>query len=519
MNQALLLALTGIVGAFFGVAFMLLRGRLLGTGYLARAEQTLRDAETESARLLRDAEIDAKQALLHETQEHERELKEQHATLAAKEKRLRQRESDANRRNAQLDKHERELKKRAQVVEKAHEKARTRADEVEQRVREAEAALQEVAGLSREEARRRLIEVIETDARKEVAERIQAAEARAHDELTARTQTLLATSVQRLASSFVAEKAVRVIELPSDEMKGRIIGREGRNIRAIEAATGVDIIVDDTPEMVVISAFDPVRREVAALALERLMADGRIHPARIEEAVLLAGEDIAETVRRAGEQATFDLGLHGVHAELIKLIGALKYRSILGQNSWQHSVETAAIAGLLAEELGLGPKRVTQARRAGILHDIGKAVDHEKEGDHAAVGAEYARRFGEKPSIVEAIAQHHADTPNSILAVLVQSADTISKARPGARREQLTPVIKRLEEMEKISQSFAGVQRAWVMQAGREVRVMVNYGEVSEQESFMLSRDIARRIESELTYPGEVRVVVVREARATEIAR
>jgi ribonuclease Y len=332
-----------------------------------------------------------------------------------------------------------------------------------------------------------------------------------------KAKMIMALAIQRYAGDYVAEKTVSVVQLPSDEMKGRIIGREGRNIRAIEAATGVDLIIDDTPEAVVISGFNPVRREVARISLERLIADGRIHPARIEELVEKAQTEVDEEIRQAGEQATFDVGVHGIHPEIIKLLGMLKFRTSYGQNVLQHSIEVSFLCGMMAAELGINVK---QAKRAGLLHDIGKAVSHELEGSHAVNGGDLARKYGESPKIVHAIAAHHEDEkPDTVLAILVQAADALSGARPGARRETLETYVKRLRDLEQIGTSFAGVTGCFAIQAGREIRVMVSSDEVSDAHSHVLAKDIALKIEQEMTYPGQIRVNVIRETRAVEYAK
>ena len=386
----------------------------------------------------------------------------------------------------------------------------------EERVVAAKRELERIAGLSAEQARDEIVRSLEDEARRLAASRAKRIEDEARREADERGKRIIAAAIQRFAGGFVAEKTVSVVELPNDEMKGRIIGREGRNIRAIEAATGVDVIIDDTPEVVVVSTFNPLRREIARLALERLITDGRIHPARIEEVVTQVKEELEEITQRVGEQAMFDLGLHGIHPELVKLVGKLRYRTINAQNLWNHSVETAVIAGLMAEELGFDP---VLAKRAGLLHDVGKAVDHETPGPHWIVSAEQARRYGEKPEVVNAIRSYRDSEPPSLLAVLLQAADTMSKARPGARRELLETYIKRLTELERIPLGFKGVERAYALQAGREVHVLVDYQHVSDEEAILLSNDIARRIQDTLTYPGEVRVTVLRESRATEYAR
>jgi ribonuclease Y len=504
------------VGAGLGVLGTWLRIRLTIGSVKAHADQIQADAERERDRTLRDAELSAKETLLQMQRKHEKKVKKQRDELGGIEKRLRQRETNVERKNELLERRERELKKRESDVEGSESRARERLDEAQNKLNDAQAELESAAGLSREEARANLIESLEEEARRTAAAAIKRIEEETQREAEEKSKKIIAGAIQRFAGSYVSEKTVSVVELPSDDMKGRIIGREGRNIRAIEAATGVDVIIDDTPEAVILSGFNPVRRETARRALERLVADGRIHPARIEEVVEKVTEEMDQVVQRTGEQATFDLGLHGLHPELVKLVGTLKFRAVNGQNVWDHSVETAAIAGMMAAELGVNS---TVAKRAGLLHDIGKAIDHEVDGTHANVGAEQARRFGEKPQIVEAIRSHHDGDPGSVLAVLVQAADRLSNARPGARRDVLDTYIKRLEDLERISLGFKGVERAYAIQSGREVRVMVDFAAVSDDDALVLSQDIARRIQDELTYPGEVRVTVIREARATEIAR
>jgi len=327
----------------------------------------------------------------------------------------------------------------------------------------------------------------------------------------------MALAIQRYAGEYVAERTVSVVALPSDEMKGRIIGREGRNIRALEAATGIDLIIDDTPEAVILSGFNPVRREVAKIALEKLIADGRIHPGRIEEVVAKAEAEVEQAIKEAGDQAAFDLGVHGIHPEILKLIGRLRYRTSYSQNVYMHSLEVAFLCGIMAAELGVNVK---QAKRAGLLHDLGKAVDHEVEGSHAVIGAEIARKYGETPKIVHAIMAHHEDEkPNSILAVLVQAADALSGARPGARREMMETYVKRLEDLERIATSFNGVTNSFAIQAGREIRVMVSSELVNDDQAVVLAKDVAKKIEAEMTYPGQIKVHVIRETRAVEYAR
>jgi len=358
---------------------------------------------------------------------------------------------------------------------------------------------------------------MEEEAKNEAAKLIRRIESEARAEADKKAKEILALAIKRYAGEYVTEQTVSVVHLPNEEMKGRIIGREGRNIRAIEAATGVDVIIDDTPEAVILSGFNPIRREVAKIALERLIYDGRIHPARIEEVVAKVTEEIEETIKEAGERAAFDVGVHGIHPELIKLLGRLKYRSSYAQNVLQHSIEVSFICGIIAAELGLDIK---QAKRAGLLHDIGKAVDHEIEGPHAIIGADLVKKYGESDEVVHAIAAHHEDIPpETVLAILVQAADTLSGARPGARKEMLETYIKRLKDLENIAMSFQGVTKAYAIQAGRELRVIVEGNMVSDDEAYMICRDIAKKIEKELTYPGQIKVTVIRETRAVEYAK
>ena len=384
-------------------------------------------------------------------------------------------------------------------------------------IEETRQQLEQIAGMNREEAKNVLLEKMMSDARTEAARQIMTVEEEAREEAERRARKIISVAVERLAGEFVSERTTAVIPLPSDDMKGRIIGREGRNIRAIEAATGVDLIVDDTPEAVLISSHSPIRREIARVGLGRLISDGRIHPGRIEEVVKKAEEEVEEAVREAGQRAVLELGIHGVHPEIIKLIGMLKYRYSYGQNVLMHSIETAYVCGIMAAELGLNEK---QARRAALLHDIGKAVSHEIEGSHAIIGGDVARKYGESAKIVNAIAAHHEEVKaETVLAPLVDAADALSGARPGARREVLESYVRRLEDLERIGRSFSGVEKSFAVQAGREVRVIVSPGSVTDGEAAVLAREVAHRIEDEMTYPGQIKVTVIREMRATEFAR
>jgi len=504
-------------GVFVG---MLLR-RKLAESRIANAErasaQIVEEAKKEADSIRKEAVIQAKDMVLEAKSDWEKESREMRRELQVQEKRLLQKEENLDRKIVQLDDREDDLGKREKGLLQQEEQLKGREQEVDGLIREQNARLEKISGLKSEEAKQQLMAAMESEARHDAAKRIKEIEDEAKETADKKAKEILALAIQRYAGDFVAEKTVSVVPLPSDEMKGRIIGREGRNIRAIEAATGIDLIIDDTPEAVIISGFNPVRREVARLALERLISDGRIHPARIEEVVSKATQDVDNAIREAGEQATFDVGVHGIHPEIIKLIGRLRYRTSYGQNVLQHSLEVAFLCGIMASELGLNVK---QAKRAGLLHDIGKAVDHEIEGSHAVIGADLARKYGEAPPIVHALAAHHEDEkPETILAVLVQAADALSGARPGARREMLETYVKRLEDLERIGTSFRGVTSCFAIQAGREIRVMVSSEEVTDAQAHVLAKDVARKIEDEMTYPGQIKVNVIRETRAIEYAK
>ena len=487
-------------------------------------ERARREAET----VVQEARIRAKEELFRKKEELEKELQRQRE---AQEQELRQKLRDLESRAAQINEKEKELSRREgelrsmaedlraklSEVDKTREELARQREELQRLVEEEKKRLEEVAHLSEEEARNLLLSRGEEEVREEAARVLMRVEAETKEEAKRKAQEILALAIARCAAEFVTEKTVSVVPLPSEEMKGRIIGREGRNIRAFEAATGVTVLIDDTPEVVVLSCFNPIRREIARLAMERLVADGRIHPARIEEVVKKVEEEMESTIKETGEKAAFDVGVYGLHPELIKLLGKLKFRTSYTQNVLQHSIEVAFICGVMAGELGLDVKK---AKRAGLLHDIGKAVDFEQEGPHALIGADLARKYGEDEEIVNAIAAHHEDVPaQSVLAILVQAADAVSGARPGARRELLETYIKRLQELENIAHSFKGVQKAYAIQAGREVRVIVDSGRVSDEEAVLLARDIARKIEEEVKFPGVIKVTVIRETRAVEYAK
>jgi len=513
----ILIAVTLVGGIVIGMRW---RGKT-ALSKIADAErissQLVEDARREVDGIRKEAIIEAKDTVLKAKSEWEQELREMRREIQTQEKRLLQKEENLDRKAAQVDVREEELNKGERHLASQSDRLNSREKEIEALHAEQTLRLEQVSGMSADEAKNHLIQMMESEARHDAAKGIKQIEDEARETADKKAKEILALAIQRYAGDYVAEKTVSVVPLPNDEMKGRIIGREGRNIRAIEAATGIDLIIDDTPEAVIISGFNPVRREVARLALERLIVDGRIHPARIEEVVNKAEQDVENTIREAGEQATFDVGVHGIHPEIIKLIGRLKFRTSYGQNVLQHSLEVAFLCGIMASELGVNVK---QAKRAGLLHDIGKAVDHEIEGSHAVIGADLARKYGESAKIVHALAAHHEDEkPESILAVLCQAADALSGARPGARREMLETYVKRLADLERIGTSFVGVTSCFAIQAGREIRIMVSSDEVSDAHSHVLARDIARKVEDEMTYPGQIKVNVIRETRAVEYAR
>ena len=481
------------------------------------AARIIEEAKIDAVAIRKEAEIQAKDSVLKERAEFEREVREARRELQNQEKRLLGKEEVIDRRLESFDKRESELARREQSLKAREKNIEEKTLEGERQIEEARRKLEEVAGLTREEAKRNLIDQMVEEAKHESAKRIRVIEEEAKEEAVRKSQKIVALAIERLAGDFVAERSVTVFPLPNDELKGKIIGREGRNIRALEAATGIDLIVDDTPETVVISGHNPIRREIARLSLEKLVSDGRIHPGRIEDVVRKSEQEIEEAIREAGQKAVFDVGVHGVHPEIIKLLGRLKYRYSYAQNVLLHSIEAAFICGAMAAELGLNEK---QARRAALLHDIGKAVDHEVEGSHAIIGAELARKYGESPKIVNAIAAHHEDVKaETILAPLVDAADALSGARPGARREMMESYTRRLEELERIVNAFKGVEKSYAVQAGREIRIMVQHDLISDDEAARMAREVARKIENEMTYPGQIKVTVIREMRAVDYAK
>jgi len=483
----------------------------------AQAEEITKEAQTRSQLVVKEAELKAKDMVVGAKADAEREMRDRRREIAAIEQKLEAREETFEKRQEAFERREADLNRRDQGL-RTREKSLTDKEEVLQaHIDEARTKLEAVAGLTREEAKRSLMDEMIGSARTDAAKHIRIVEEEAREEADRRAKRVVAIAIERLAGEFVAERTVSVIALPNDEMKGRIIGREGRNIRAIEAATGVDIIIDDTPEAVVISCHNPIRREIAKVALLQLISDGRIHPGRIEEVVRKAEQQVEESIREAGQRAIIEVGVHGIHPELVKLLGMLKYRYSYAQNVLMHSIEAAFICGAMAAELGLNEK---QARRAALLHDIGKALTHEVEGSHALIGGEIARKYGESAKIVNAIAAHHEEVKaETILAPLVDAADALSGARPGARREVLESYVKRLEDLETIAKSFKGVEKCFAVQAGREMRVIVEPSQISDEDTSMLARDVARKIETDMTYPGQIRVTVIRETRATELAK
>lgn len=512
--------LLGIVG--FGIGFASaywMRSKIILQRSKAKEEEALRvleDAKRRSEALLREAQVEAKDRLLTMKSEFDAETNETRSELKKQERRLIQKEEVLDKKNDQLEKKDRELSKKEKQFQKKDELIAQSEQHYQSLIEEQTKQLEKISGLTVDEAKELLIRAMENEARYEGAKLIKKVTSEAKEEANKEAKKIIATAIQRYSGDFVAERTVSVVPLPSDEMKGRIIGREGRNIRALEAATGIDLIIDDTPEAVILSGFNPVRREVARLSLMKLIADGRIHPARIEEVVKTVGQEVDQVIKEAGEQAAFELGVHGIHNELIKVLGRLKFRTSYAQNVLQHSIEVGFLCGIMAAELKLNVKL---AKRMGLLHDIGKAIDHEVEGPHALIGSKLAKKYGESSRVVQGIASHHEDVPpTSVYDFLVQAADSLSGARPGARKELLENYVKRLEELEKIANSFKGVANTYAIQAGRELRVIVESEIISDEDAVLLSRDIAKQIEESLTFPGQIKVTVIRETRAVGYA-
>lgn len=514
--------ITLVVVAVVAIAVGVAAGFFGGQDYRRKtAEAKIGSAEEEAMRIVNDAikaaeqkrketVIEAKDEALRMKTEADKEIKERRSELSRQERRLDQKEESLDKKVAALEQKEEEQRRRSELVE-------AKLDELEQlKLRQME-KLETIAGLTQEDAKHLLLNRLDQELTHEKAMRISAYESNLKDECDTMAHEMIGQAIARCAADHSSETTVSVVPLPNDEMKGRIIGREGRNIRALETATGVDLIIDDTPEAITLSSFDQARREVARMTLERLIADGRIHPARIEETVEKCRRELELSMKREGERAVMEVGIHGIHPDIVKLLGRLKFRTSFGQNVLNHSLEVSYLSGLLAGEMGMN---VTQARRAGLLHDIGKALDHEIEGSHIQIGVEIARKYKENPAIIHAIEAHHGDVePKTPLAFIVMAADAISAARPGARRENLESYIKRLENLEEISCSFEGVENAFAVQAGREVRIMVKPDAISDDQLILLARSITKKIEEELDYPGQIKVNVIRESRAVEYAK
>ena len=496
----------------------------IGVGIVIRkkvAEREIGSAEAEATRLINEAIrsgesrkkemlLEAKDEIHRSRTEHEKEVKERRAELSKQERRLEQKEATLDKKTEAFERKEEELARRMNEVAQL----KTEAEAMKQQQSQ---VLEQISGLTQEQAKAYLLQSVEDEVRHETAMKIKEIEAQLKDEADDKAREIIATAIQRCAADHAAETTVSVVPLPNDEMKGRIIGREGRNIRTLETVTGVDLIIDDTPEAITVSSFDPVRREIARLALEKLIVDGRIHPTRIEDMVEKARKEVDRTIREEGERACYETGIHNLNPELVKILGRQKYRTSYGQNVLNHSIEVAHIAGLMAAELGVD---VAVAKRAGLLHDLGKSIDHEVEGSHVQLGADLARKYKENPVVVNAIESHHGDVePKTVIAVLIQAADAVSAARPGARRENVENYIRRLQKLEELTGSYPGVEKAFAIQAGREVRIMVKPEEVSEDNMIILARDVAKKIEAELEYPGQIKVNVIRETKAVEYAK
>ncbi|KFL44406.1 ribonuclease [Lysinibacillus sp. BF-4] len=522
MTEAIISALLGImVGAVVMYFYMkkVNNDKINGAKYQAQAiiDDAHKTAQREAEALKKEAILEAKDETHQFRVEAENDIRERRSDLQKQENRLLQKEENLDRKDDALNTREIGLEKRETTLANRQQHIEQMESKVEELVAKQQAELERISSLTREEAKNVILGQVENELSTDISIMTKEAETRAKEESEKKAREILSLALQRFAADHVAETTVSVVNLPNDEMKGRIIGREGRNIRTLETLTGIDLIIDDTPEAVILSGFDPIRRETARLALEKLVQDGRIHPARIEEMVEKSRREIDEHIRETGEQTTFDIGVHNLHPDLIKILGRLKYRTSYGQNVLKHSVEVATLAGLLASELGEDP---VLARRAGLLHDIGKAIDHEVEGSHVEIGVELATKYKEHPVVINSIASHHGDTEaTSVIAVLVAAADALSAARPGARSETLENYIRRLEKLEEISESYDGVEKSFAIQAGREIRIIVQPDKIDDLSAHRLARDIRKRIEEELDYPGHIKVTVIREMRSVEYAK
>ncbi|MEA2060023.1 MAG: ribonuclease Y [Thermodesulfobacteriota bacterium] len=516
MEYVIILASLAGLGLVFVIAYYLSSRRLESIAVEAEKEQAekLQEAEKNAETLLREAKIEAKSRLLEMKAVFDSETECTRADLKKESRRLLQRSESLDKRQEQYEIRELDLKEREQDFQNRQQGLSEKEKMYNQLIEQTTRELEKISGLTADQARALLLKNMENEARHEGAMLVKRITSEAEEQASKEAKKIISTAIQRYAGDFVAERTVSVVPLPGDEMKGRIIGREGRNIRALESATGIDLIIDDTPEAVILSGFNPVRREIAKISLERLIADGRIHPARIEDVVARVTEEVDQTIKEAGEQAAFDVGVHGVAPELIRVLGQLKFRTSYAQNVLQHSVEVAFLSGVMAAELGLNIKL---AKRMGLLHDLGKAVDHEVDGPHAIIGSKFAKKYGESEDVVRAIAAHHEDVqPETVYDYIVQAADALSGARPGARKETLENYVKRLEELEAVANSFDGVFNTYAIQAGREVRVIVESDKVSDADAVFLSKEIAGKIEETLTFPGQIKVVVIRETRSVE---
>ena len=514
----MLYAVLAIIGLVVGAAVMF----PIAVTYRKRtAEKEIGSAEEEATRIInesiksaenkkREMMVEAREEIQNKRTEYDKEVRDRQSEIKKQERRLQQKEENLNRKSEQYERKEEELQKRLSAADTARQEAES--------IRQAQMEmLEKISGMSTDEAKEYLLKNVESEIRHETAMKIKEVQTQLQEEADEKAREIIVTAIQRCAADHAAETTISVVALPNDEMKGRIIGREGRNIRALETKTGVDLIIDDTPEAITLSSFDPVRREIARIALEKLIADGRIQPTHIDNMVEKARREVEQTIKQEGERATFETGVHGLHPELIKLLGRQKYRTSYGQNVLNHSIEVSLLSGLMAAELG---EDVQLAKRAGLLHDLGKSVDHEMEGSHVQLGVELARKYKESNAVIHAIEAHHGDVePQTVIACIVQAADAISAARPGARRENIENYVKRLEKLEEITSSFQGVEKSYAIQAGREVRIMVKPEEVTEDNMILLAREIAKKIENELEYPGQVKVNLIRETRAVEYAK